>query len=235
MTAPRFDALTFDCYGTLIDWERGLIAGLAGWRRRAQQPFDDEALLAAFAALETRVQTEQPGLVYPAILTEVLRRLAMHFECPATDLECQVFAATIGDWPAFPDTKAALANLRQSYRLVILSNVDRASFARTQRHLGVEFDAIVTAEDVGAYKPDLRMFHALLERLGGMGVSRDRTLHVAQSLYHDHVPARSVGLRTAFIDRRGGRKGGATPNPVGDVTPDYSVDSLARLATLLLP
>ena len=142
------------------------------------------------------------------------------------------FGASVGRWPAFADSAEALARLHRRFRLVILSNVDRASFAASNHHLGVEFDLVLTAEDVGAYKPSPRSFPALLEGISSIGVSRDELLHVAQSLYHDHEPARAVGLPSVWIDRRHDREGfGATPAPrADDVAPDWTFPSMAAFA-----
>jgi 2-haloacid dehalogenase len=133
-------------------------------------------------------------------------------------------------WPAFPDSAAALQYLKQHYKLVILSNVDRASFAESNKKLQVAFDRIVTAQDVGSYKPDLRNFRHLLAELERMGVRPQQILHTAQSLYHDVAPAKSIGLKTAWINRRKGRAGtGATVVPKGDATPDLEFPSMAAL------
>jgi len=224
----RFGALSFDCYGTLIDWETGITSALRGWRERAGSRVTDEELLAAFAEIETGEQRADPGR-YPEILARVLRRLGERFGIAVTDEDAAAFGASGGDWPAFPDSPASLQRLAGRFRLIILSNVDRASFARSNARLGVTFDAIVTAEDVGSYKPDPRNFEALLGTAGRLGVERDRLLHVAQSLYHDHVPAKRLGLSTVWIDRRGGT-GGATPRPIEGVTPDARFATLAELA-----
>ena len=219
----RFGALSFDCYGTLIDWETGIVEALRPWATR--HGIDDEALLAAHAAHETVVETEHPAMRYPDVLAETLRRIADQFGVEASPEERAAFGASVPDWPAFPDSAAALAALHERYQLVILSNVDRASFAASARRLGVEFDLVITAEDVGSYKPDAANFQALVDR-----TDRDELLHVAQSLYHDHVPAKAIGLRTVWIDRRHGRAGtGATPEAAA-VTPDWTFHSMAAFA-----
>ena len=219
----RFRALSFDCYGTLIDWETGIVEALRPWATR--HGIDDEALLAAHAAHETVVESEHPAMRYPDVLAETLERIASQFGVEASSAERRAFGASVPDWPAFPDSAAALAALHERYRLVILSNVDRASFAASARRLGIEFDLVITAEDVGSYKPDAANFAALLDR-----TNRDELLHVAQSLYHDHVPAKAAGLPTVWIDRRHGRAGtGATPE-AATVTPDWSFPSMASFA-----
>jgi 2-haloacid dehalogenase len=231
-----FDALSFDCYGTLIDWEAGIAVALAPWAERRQLPATPDELVAAFAAIETGVQTETPSLRYPDVLAETMRRIGQRLDAPVTDEEARAFGASVGAWPAFADSPAALARLATRYRLIILSNVDRASFAGSAARLGVEFDLVVTAQDVGAYKPSRRSFPALLERVNEIGVTRDRLLHVAQSLYHDHEPAQALGLRTVWIDRQHDREGfGASPAPGRAVTPDWRFTSMAELADAAVP
>jgi 2-haloalkanoic acid dehalogenase type II len=199
-------ALSFDCYGTLIDWETGILAALAPWQ--AQLGGEPEALLAAFARHESAIEAEQPDLLYPQVLVKVMRRLGEELDTEVGEDEARAFGAAVGDWPAFPDSAAALASLKQRFQLVILSNVDRASFARSNSRLGVEFDLICTAEDIGSYKPARANFDYLLARLDERGIAPDELLHVAQSLFHDHAPALAMGLQTAWIDRRAGKSGG---------------------------
>ncbi len=147
-------------------------------------------------------QAATPDMPYAELLTRVHARLAGAWDVADDPAEDARFGASVGDWPAFPDTVAALRMLQQSYRLVILSNVDRHSFHATQRRLGVPFDAIYTAQDVGSYKPDPRNFAYLIDRLADDGFQKSDVLHVAQSLFHDHAPANAVGLASAWIDRR---------------------------------
>jgi putative hydrolase of the HAD superfamily len=227
----RFRALSFDCYGTLIDWEAGIVAALRRWLDGRRTDLDDEALLAAFADLETGVQAADPGARYPVVLAAVLARLGERLGLSVGRVEAEAFGASVGDWPAFPDSPEALARLASRFRLIILSNIDRASFARSNERLGVRFDAIVTAEDIGSYKPDPRNFVALLSTAAGLGVAKGQLLHVAQSLYHDHVPAKAIGLSTVWIDRRAGRVGGgATPAAPSDLHPDWTFPTLAAFA-----
>jgi 2-haloacid dehalogenase len=225
-----YKVLSFDCYGTLIDWESGILAALAPLAAKCVPVPAAEALLASYARLESAQEAETPGLIYRALLTRVHARIAAELGVKAADAEHAAFGASIGAWPAFPDSPQALAYLKRHFKLVILSNVDRESFRASNVRLGVEFDAILTAQDIGSYKPDPRNFAALIAKVAELGYGKGELLHVAQSLYHDHVPAQQAGLKTAWIDRRGGRDGGATPTPKGEVRPDARYASLAALA-----
>ena len=219
--------LTFDCYGTLIDWERGILHAL----RDCRGDRSDGSVLQDFADHESRQQAATPSMLYADVLTEVHGQLAHHWGAETNSISDRKFGTSIGDWPAFPDTIAALSYLKQHFRLVILSNVDRTSFHATQTRLGIAFDAIYTAQDIGSYKPDTRNFVYLLERLAEQGVRREQILHVAQSLFHDHAPANAMGLRSVWIDRRadtGGR--GATAEPPPGVRYDVRFISLEALA-----
>lgn len=237
--------LSFDCYGTLIDWEFGItdvVTRLA--QPHGVQPSEQE-ILALFASHETRVQDANPTWTYPVILAETWRRMAESLGLPsrATDperceLDARTFASSVPTWPAFADSHQALLDLQRRCKLVILSNVDNASFAGSNARLGVTFDAILTAQDIGSYKPDVRNFNVLLEKARTMGVGPDRHLHVAQSLFHDHVPAQSVGLRTVWINRYGAKRAaagslGATP-AAAPVTPHWEFPTLRAFADALI-
>ncbi len=225
MTPSAFRAFTFDCYGTLIDWEQGMLRAL---RALPGLDADDDALLAAFARHEHAIQEEHPAMLYPEVLGRVAKAIAADFGRAASDTKAAAFGASIADWPPFPDTVAALDYLKQHGLLVVLSNVDRASFAESARRLGDPFHAVVTAEDVGSYKPAPAHFARAKALLAKDGIAPGEILHVAQSLFHDVQPGRAAGLATCWIDRRAGRPGGATP-PV-DVEPDIRFTDLAQLA-----
>lgn len=226
----RFEALTFDCYGTLIDWEAGLLAAIrAVLDPRGVSPGDDE-LLEAFAREEAALEAG-PYRPYREILGSALARICSAHHIEPTADEVARFGGSVVDWPAFADSPAALARLKTRFRLGVLTNCDDDLFAGSNRRLGVTFDWIVTAGQVGAYKPSPRNFELLLERLR---LPRERILHVAQSLYHDHVPAKRLGLATAWVDRRHGRAGsGATPPATA--TPDLTVPDMATLADVATP
>ena len=236
MEITDFEAISFDCYGTLIDWEAGLAAVLGPWARSRGVTLDDEALLAAYAGHEEREEAEDPAAPYPDILARSLTALGRDLGAEVTGQDAQRLGRSVPDWPAFADSPAALAALGTRYKLIILSNVDRDSFAASQRRLGVSFDSVLTAQDIGSYKPSPRNFDALLAEAGRLGVGEGRLLHAAQSLYHDHVPAQRAGLMTAWINRRHERPGwGATPAPPVDVTPDWEFPSMAAFAAAAVP
>ncbi len=201
------------------------------WAAKHSLAASDNALLALHRAAEPEIQSKSPKMLYPDVLRAVQRAIARSFDVPECEAEANAFADAIRDWPPFPDSPDALAYLKQHYKLVILSNVDRESFAHSNAKLGVAFDLIVTAQDVGSYKPTLNHFHRAIGELAGMGVERDEILHVAQSLYHDIAPANAVGLRSVWADRRAGRAGGGA-TPPSEAAPDHRVTSLAELADL---
>jgi 2-haloacid dehalogenase len=221
----RIEALTFDCYGTLIDWEAGILAGLRRVLDLHGVAATDDELLEAYARVEADLEAGAYRR-YREVLGEALRRVARgHGVEPSAD-EMNAFGGSVGEWPAFPDSAAALARLGKRFKLGVITNCDDDLFAVSNRRLGVAFDWIVTAEQVGAYKPAPRNFEVALERID---VTPGRILHVAQSLFHDHVPAKKLGLSTAWIDRRRGRSGfGATPP--AEATPDLVAPDMATFA-----
>jgi 2-haloalkanoic acid dehalogenase type II len=231
MRLSDFAVLSFDCYGTLIDWESGIVAALTRWLAAHGIEAEGERVLAAFSEAEAPQQEATPGMLYRDLLAEVHGAIAEQFGLARDPEAAAAFGASIAHWPAFPDSAPALRYLKQHYQLVILSNVDRASFAQSSRKLGVEFDAVFTAEDIGSYKPDPRNFEYMLTHLAARGITREQILHTAESLYHDHVPARRVGLATCWIHRRAGKAGhGATRQPEAEVRPDFRFESLGTLA-----
>jgi putative hydrolase of the HAD superfamily len=228
----RFKALSFDCYGTLIDWETGMSAALREWVDQVDPEVSDGYLLQLVAEIETVVQGERsPAPLYPEVLAEVLRRIGTRIGVTVSEEDAARFGGTVGNWPAFADSASALTRLGRHFRLIIVSNVDRASFAASNLRLGVTFDRIITAEDVGAYKPRPPHFDALFESLPEMGVERDGLLHVAQSLYHDHEPAQRYGLPSVWIDRGHDRfDTGATPLTDPSIEPRWRFPTLEAFA-----
>jgi 2-haloacid dehalogenase len=223
----RFDALTFDCYGTLIDWERGILNALQPVLAPRGVDVGEEELLELYARHEAELEAGT-YLPYRDVVAGSLRRLAADLDHDVSDEEAAAFAAAVGDWPAFPDTASSLRHLQDRFRLGVITNCDRDLFARSNLRLGVTLDWVVTAEDAGAYKPSRAPFELAFAKLD---VPRERILHVAQSLFHDHVPAKELGLTTVWVDRRHDREGfGATPEAGAE--PDLIVPDMVTLAAL---
>ena len=207
MKLSDFQALTFDCYGTLIDWETGLFKALQGLITCSPRRRTREEVLDDYGLHEQEQEHFSPTMKYSQLLAVVYKRLGENWGTPAPWEECATFAASLKMWEPFPDTVAALKYLKSHYKLYVLSNVDNESFSHTARRLGVRFDGVMTAEDIGSYKPSLRNFEYMLGRLQSQGIEKSRILHVAQSLVHDHVPARALGLASCWINRQHGRIG----------------------------
>ena len=225
----RFDAITFDCYGTLIDWEQGILNALQPVLAPRGIDAGEDGLLAIYARHEAELEAGA-YLPYRDVLATSLRRLCAELGFDATDDDALGFALAIGDWPAFHDTAPALRRLHERFRLGVITNCDRDLFALSNRRLGVTFDWIVTAEDARAYKPSHAPF---VRAFTTIDVPRERILHTAQSLFHDHVPGKELGLTTVWVDRRHGREGfGATP--AASATPDLMVPDMRTLAALAL-
>jgi len=230
MQLRDFKALTFDCYGTLIDWETGLYTALQPLLQKGSVTLKRDEVLAAFGRHESTQQVATPEMIYSELLAEVHRQLAREWQVSDAETDAVAFGKSVPDWPAFPDTEASLQYLQRYYKLVILSNVDRESFAGSNRRLGVAFDAICTAQDIGSYKPDPRNFAYLINTVAGLGVLKRNILHTAESLRHDHVPAQAVGLATAWIHRRHQLEGwGATAPPAQMPRYDFRFTSLAEM------
>lgn len=243
MTAPGttrkrlsdFELLSFDCYGTLIDWETGIWDALQPLiMHNGGSTVGRGAALALFADREHRIQQKQQDLPYPEVLSRVHAAWAQEAGLQSTPALDRDFGRSVGHWPAFPDTAEALRTLQTRFRLVILSNVDRASFAASNRKLGVMFDAVYTAEEIGSYKPAPANFRYLVEHVHEqLGVEPRHILHTAQSLYHDHAPARACGLANCWIDRQRQSQGGdwgATAAVDEQPEVDFLYYSLAELA-----
>ena len=228
MKLTEFGVLTFDCYGTLIDWESGITEGLQFLVDRASLELSRDDVLEAHARHESALQSERPTLPYADLLAEVCKGLADEWGCDVESCECSAYGRSVGNWPAFSDSVESLKYLKEFYKLVILSNVDNVSFAQSNKRLGVAFDAVYTAADIGSYKPAMRNFQFMIEDLGHKGISRDDILHVAESLFHDHGPANRVGLKSCRIYRRVAQGGfGATMVPESPVTYDFCFNSMA--------
>ena len=228
LDVDRFEWLSFDCYGTLVDWETG-IAGAVGEVLKSHGLLKSRAeVLALFADAEPRVQDSEDYLEYRIVLRRVMERIGAELGCQCTESERNCLADTLSDWPVFPDVVDALRGMNARYRLAVISNVDDDLFAGTAETLGVVDDDVVTAEQVRSYKPNLRNFNVAAAR---MAVDKERWLHVAESLYHDIGPANRLGIASAWVNRE--NRGGATL--ATDAVPDLVVPDLAALARTMSP
>lgn len=221
-----FEVLTFDCYGTLIDWESGILEALRPIFAAHRIALIPDSVLELYGELESaaeRVEYRE----YKAVLRLVLKGLGARLGFVPTAEELQQFSTSVKDWPAFPDSAPALQALHRKYRLAIISNIDDDLFAFSARRLQVQFDWIITAQQARSYKPSLKNFRLAFDRIG---VPQNRILHVAQSLFHDIAPANVLGLSTVWVNRRQNKEGfGATP--VAHAHPDLEVPDLRTLAS----
>jgi 2-haloacid dehalogenase len=227
-----YDALTFDCYGTLIDWSAGILAALRSILSDRAQGFSDADLLTMYGRFEA--DAEKPDAngqhkAYREVLREVVDAFGGQFRFTPTDEQRDALPDSIQEWPAFPDTVDSLRMLKTRYKLAVLSNIDRDLFALTAPRLVVELDALVTAQDVGSYKPGRAHFDEGLKRLS---LPHDRVLHVAQSLYHDIKPARELGYSTVWV-ARGEGVSGASFDGASEATPDLVVPDLETLVRVV--
>ncbi|MEZ5933473.1 MAG: haloacid dehalogenase type II [Alphaproteobacteria bacterium] len=230
MRLSDFKVLTFDCYGTLIDWETGMIEGLKPLTSKASQAVSRDDILMAHAHHESTTQAQTPAKRYSDVLAVVYKRLAEEWGVAASWADCLAYGQSVRDWPAFEDSAAALHYLKRHYKLVILSNVDNASFAYSNAKLEVAFDACYTAEDIGSYKPSPRNFSYMLSQLERLGFGEADILHTAESLFHDHAPANEHGLANCWIYRRHGQEGfGATMTPANMPSTKFTFTSMAEM------
>ena len=223
----NFRVLTFDCYGTLIDWESGILNALKPVFVTHHVKISQDDALELFGELEAA--EERVYKKYRAVLENVLRGMGKRLDFAPTPDEISAFGQSVADWQPFPDTVDALFALKQKYRLVILSNVDDDLFAHSAKKLQVAFDDVITAEQCRSYKPSLNNFRVAEKRVG---VPKKQWLHVAQSLFHDIAPAKEMGLQTVWVNRRWDKMGaGATPPT--EVKPDVEVRSLGELVEMV--
>lgn len=227
----EYTALSFDVYGTLIDWESGMITGLRPLTDRLDSELSDDAVLEMHARHESGAQAQTPGRLYSDLLATVYRRCAEELGLDVDWDDCERYGASVPNWPDFPDSADALAYLKQHYRMIVLSNVDNRSFAGAARKLGIAWDGVFTAEDIGSYKPAQRNFDYLLAGIERMGIAKGELLHTAESMFHDHVPARANGLDNAWIFRRHAKTGfGATMDPGQLAETSFRFNSLREMA-----
>ena len=223
----RFEILTFDCYGTLIDWEEGILRSLRRILAAHGKNMDDVTILKLYGDFEADAERGS-FRCYRDVLQSVVRRFGEDLGFAPTKEETRSLPESLKDWKPWPDTVHALGEIKKHFKLAIISNVDDDLFAATRPQLGVTFDHIVTAQQASAYKPSLRIFELALSRIGAPA---HRVLHVGQSIYHDVIPAQTLGLNTVWINRPSVRNGvGAVKAIEGH--PDLEVSSLAELATV---
>ena len=221
----RFEILTFDCYGTLIDWESGILAALHRILAAHGKKIDDATLLKLYGDFEQRSEAG-PFRSYRVVLESVVRRFGAELGFTPTAEQARSLPDSLPTWKPWPDTVAALRQLKTRFRLAILSNVDDDLFAATRPQLGVDFDEVITAQQAQAYKPSLKVFELALARIKAPA---HRVLHVGQSIYHDVIPAQALGLATVWVNRPSARPGvGAVKS--AEAKPDLTVTSLAELA-----
>lgn len=227
MDFARFTTISFDCYGTLIDWESGILPALRAVLNRQRQNPSDAAILELYGEFEAEAEAG-PYQSYRKVLESVVQRFGKHFGfTPAPD-ELRSLHESVPSWRPFPDTVSALRQLQKRYQLVVISNIDDDLFAETRKHLGVPFDFVITAQQARSYKPSVNNFQLALRT---MGIAPDRLLHAAQSIYHDVVPAQSLGIATVWVNRKSARPGvGAVRAAAGRA--DLEVPDVANLAAI---
>lgn len=232
MKLTDFKMLTYDTYGTLIDWESGIYNALQPLLDKVPVRLNRDEVLELFASFEIAQQRETPQLIYSSLLAEVARSVAAKWQIKISDEEAVEFGRSVKHWPEFSDSAESLKYLRQHYRMATLTNCDRISYMGSNSRLEIEWDAIYTAQDVGSYKPSLYNFEYMFERVRrDLGVLPHEILHVAQSLTHDMVPASAMGMTKVWINRRHGQEGhGATAPPEGDFTIEWEFNSMADFA-----
>jgi len=229
MKLSDFKMLTFDTYGTLIDWESGIYNALGPLLDKVPVKLHRDEVLELFAEFEMRQQTETPSQVYSSLLADVARSIANKWQIKISDQEAFDFGRSVKHWPAFDDAAETLNYLRRHYLMATVTNCDRISYMGSNARLEIEWDAIYTAQDIGCYKPNLRNFEYMFERARrDLGVLPHEILHVAQSLTHDMVPATSMGMTKVWINRRHNQEGlGATATPQGEYAIEWEFNSMA--------
>jgi 2-haloacid dehalogenase len=227
MNLDQFECLSFDCYGTLIDWEKGILEALHAILKAHRISAEDTTLLELFARAELKIEAG-PYRSYRSVLEAVLSDIGKEIGFEPSRDEQENFSGSVRNWPVFQDSSSALRALRTKYQLIILSNIDDDLFQFSERALKVKFDHIFTAQRIGSYKPAMRNFEYLIRNAG---VPAHKLLHVAQSLFHDIVPAKKAGLSTVWVNRRRGKDGFGATLPAA-AEPDLSVPDLRSLAVL---
>ncbi|PYV46526.1 MAG: haloacid dehalogenase type II [Acidobacteria bacterium] len=227
MDLTQFKFLSFDCYGTLIDWETGILASLRSVLKNHNKTLTDAEILNLYAELESAIESGE-FKPYREVLKEVVRGFAARLGFKVTEQEANSLPDSLKDWCPFPDTVAALKSLARHYKLCVISNIDDDLFAHSARRLEVPFHVVVTALEARSYKPSHNNFHLALTKIGA---PREQVLHVAESLFHDVAPARALGIKSVWVDRSKGKRGRASRT--ADVKPDLEVPDLKTLAELV--
>jgi len=223
--------LTFDCYGTLIDWEKGILDVLQPILWANGLKISDDEILITFGQTEHVIQAGSPGMLYGKVLEEVMFKFGEKYGFNPTEAQAESFSLSIKKWKPFPDTFAALQKLTRFYKIIIVSNIDNTSIASTMPLLGVDFYKIFTAQEIGAYKPDEKVFRYVFEKLSNEGLQKNDILHVAESIFHDHIPAKKLNLDSVWINRRFDKNtGGATPDTDNSFIPNLQFNTLLDFA-----
>ena len=225
-----YRALTFDCYGTLMDWETGILTALHKVLAEHGKTAEDAYLLELYGKLEADAESG-PFRNYKQVLAEVVRGIGEELGFVPEAREADSLSASIAQWQPFEDTVPSLQRLKAKFHLAVISNIDDDLFATTRPKLKVEFDQVITAEQAGAYKPSLKPFQLAIQRLE---LDPKQILHVGQSLYHDTIPAQSLGMGTVWVNRVSRRPGVGAVKKV-EATPDLQVPDLQTLAAAIFP
>jgi 2-haloacid dehalogenase/putative hydrolase of the HAD superfamily len=230
MKLSDFKVISFDVYGTLIDWESGIINALKPMTDCVSANLPRNEILEAHAFYESSQQNWSPGKRYSELLATVYRRLAEEWRVHVTWEECQAYGLSVRQWPAFADSRDALASLKEHFEIVLLSNSDNVSCSGCIGRLGVNFDGVYTAEDIYSYKPNPRNFEYLIQMLERRGIKKREILHTAESLFHDHVPANELGIANCWIHRRHDEvSSGATMSVATTQSYDFKFRSMTEM------
>jgi 2-haloacid dehalogenase len=224
----NYKVLTFDCYGTLIDWEKGILEALKPLLLNYNIRLDDNQILELYAKFESAIE-KRKFIEYKEVLRKIIEKFSDKFGFSPSSVERNCLVDSLKNWKPFPDTVNALERLKKKYKLAIISNVDDDLFAFSEHQLEVKFDYIITAEQVKSYKPSLNNFKFAIAKIG---VAKEAVLHIAQSIYHDIIPAKTLGLSTIWVNRRKGKSGmGATLS--ANEEPDLEVPDLRTLVEIM--
>ncbi len=215
--------ISFDCYGTLVDWESGIVETVKSVFEKYGKVVESSEILKLYSQIEPELEkTYKP---YKEVLKLVMKKLGEHFGIKLSEVDENALVDSIGNWPVFPDTTETLKKIKELHKIAVISNVDDDIFKLTQEKIGVKFDYIITAQRVGAYKPSMKVFKYAYREFK---VSKNEWIHVAQSIFHDIIPAKKFGVKTILVKRRGF---GATPEAYEDA--DYIAENLKDVIEIL--